>query len=366
MYINGTIIYRKGFIEKETDAAKKNKYVDTLIWIYEQQMLHFGRTALTLERLGTDLLMFRQNKPEEANKVFKEIIESQKEKTSCISLMYYYQSLALMYKDKKTDVSTMIQEYFKVKEYLEKYTRAHPEDANCSTAANVIDKTAEPFLSCPEIEKNYNSKYTSLPADKTQRLEEMKKMLNIMNLKGCNDSEIYLKIAKEVNDAEPSHEGAYALGMALAGQKKYSEGLSYIKKAVDLCGDCDKNYDYLIGASKVALNSGATGTAASYARQALNKNPKSGEAYLIIAQAIAGTSCGDNAFQRRYVYWLAYDYCDKAASIDASVATDAANLKARYKANWPETRELFERSLKEGESITVGCWMNEATKIRAK
>lgn len=366
MYINGSIIYRKGFIEKQTDAGKKDKYVDTLVWIYEQQMANFGRTPQTLERLGTDLLIFRQHKPEESNKIFKEIIDAQKEKTSCLSLMYYYQSLSLMYRDKKADVATMIQEYFKVKEYLDKYTKAHPEDANCATAASVIDKTAEPFLSCPEIENNYNKKYAILPQDKAQRLEEMKKMLNIMNLKSCTNSEIYLKIAKEVNEMEPSHEGAFALGMALAGQKKYSDALTYIKKASDLCGECDKNYEYLMGAAKVALNSGAMSSAASYARQALTKNPKSGEAYLIIAQSIAGTSCGDNAFQRRYVYWLAYDYCEKAAAIDGNVASEAANLKARYRANWPETRELFERSLKEGDAITVACWINESTKIRAK
>jgi tetratricopeptide (TPR) repeat protein len=368
IYINGAILYRY-MIDKEKDEAKKLLYIDTLMSVYHRQIEHFGRTPEALERYGNDLLRYRQSKPEEAHEILNELIDLRKENSSPVHLMRYYQSLYLMHRNKhpKATEDKMIEEYFRVKGYMEIYNKNNPTDPNAKKAEDAVDEIGLPFLSCDKLVPYLQKQYDALPKDnKDERLALQKKMLEMMNRKNCNDNALFELIVKEVVEADPSHEGYYNLGMIMVNKKKFSDANMYFKKALEICADCPKQEEYLIGISIVNLNSGNLSTAASYARQALTKNPKNGKALILIARAIAGSGCGDDDFQRSFTFILAVEYLQRAKSVDPGVADEANQLISSYRSRFPAKRDAFEHSATAGQKVKVGCWINEETTLILK
>lgn len=356
IYINGAIIYRDK-IDKEKDPATKEKYIDTLISvIYEKQLEYFGRKTTSLERYGNDMMKYRQSTPMVAYKIFKEIIDAEKENSSCIAIMRYYQTLVLLYNKKEPgfDVAKMVEEYFKCRDYMDKTTIAHPDDKNCATASGELDNLALNFLSCELLVPNLTKSYEKLPAEKDARLPELKKMASILEKRNCTDSDLFEKISIEIVEAEPSHNAYYNIGLSKLKKKKYSEANDFFKKAIDACGECENLCDYYIGAAKANLGAGSYSTAATFARQSIGKCKDNSEAYSIIAQAIAGTDCGANDFERKCRYWLAYDYAKKAGN---------GSLMSNYKSRFPTKAEIFDHGLIDKTTFHIGCWMNEDATI---
>jgi len=355
IYINGAFLYRDK-IANEKDPAAKEKYIDTLITVYEKQLEYFGRKTNTLENYGNDMMKYRQSAPMVPHKIFKEIIDTEKENSSCIAIMRYYQTLALLYNKKEAgfDKAKMVEEYFKCRDYMDKTTIAHPDDKNCATASEELDKLAMNFLDCVDLIPHVTKSYEKLPAEKDARLPELKKLASILEKRNCTDAGIFEKISIEIVEAEPSHNAYYNLGLSQLKKKKYSDANEYFKKAIDLCKDCENLCDYYISAAKANFGAGAYSTAANFARQAIGKCKSNSDAYTIIAQAIAATDCGANDFERKCRYMLAYDYAKKAGD---------SGLMASYKSRCPTKVEAFERGIIDQPTIHIGCWMNEDTPV---
>lgn len=108
-------------------------------------------------------------------------------------------------------------------------------------------------------------------------------------------------------------------------------------------------------------------SARSWARQAAASQPNSGEPYMLIGTlyASSGPLCGPGTgFDSQVVTWPAIDQWQRAKSLDGSVAGKANQLISTYTQYMPTKSDIFQRGLKEGGSYTVGCWINETTRIR--
>ena len=126
----------------------------------------------------------------------------------------------------------------------------------------------------------------------------------------------------------------------------------------------DDAYIFLAEAYKAQTN---YPRARQMALKAAELNPGWGMPYLFIGDlyAISAKDCGDNDLTKKVAYWAAVDKYYKAKKVDSEL-TEIANKKINtYKIYFPQTEVLFFYNLNEGESYTVGCWINEATTIRA-
>ena len=109
--------------------------------------------------------------------------------------------------------------------------------------------------------------------------------------------------------------------------------------------------------------------ARAYARQSAAADPSSGEPYMLIGTlyASSGPLCGPGTgFDSQIVTWPAIDMWQRAKSIDGSVAGKANQLINRYSQYMPSKSDIFQRGIKEGQSFTVGCWIQETTRVRTK
>ena len=80
--------------------------------------------------------------------------------------------------------------------------------------------------------------------------------------------------------------------------------------------------------------------------------------------ASAAGDCGANAVEKNAVYWAAINKLTYARSIDPSIADKASQLISAYSKVVPDKGVAFQLGFKEGDSIDIGCWINETVSIK--
>ena len=90
-----------------------------------------------------------------------------------------------------------------------------------------------------------------------------------------------------------------------------------------------------------------------------------GEPHILIGQLYADSksSCSSISLPNA-VYWVAVDMFLKAKTIDPSVEEKANKLILAYSKYFPNKEEAFFQNVTEGNSYSIGCWINETTKAR--
>ena len=80
---------------------------------------------------------------------------------------------------------------------------------------------------------------------------------------------------------------------------------------------------------------------------------------------MSASEIGSGDFEGRVAYWAAVDKFERAKQIDPSVAGRANELIRTYTPHFPTRENIFFNDYAEGQSYTVGGWINEVTTIRA-
>lgn len=147
-----------------------------------------------------------------------------------------------------------------------------------------------------------------------------------------------------------------------------SEAVKLFEQAADETDDNERKARYYLTAAKVYYgNLRNFSQARAMARRSAAANPRSGEPYMLIGTlyASSGPLCGPGTgFDSQVVTWPAIDMWQKAKSIDSSVAGKANQLINRYTQYMPSKSDVFQRNIKAGDSFTVGCWIQETTRVR--
>ena len=78
--------------------------------------------------------------------------------------------------------------------------------------------------------------------------------------------------------------------------------------------------------------------------------------------ASSAKNCGSDNFTQRAVYWLASSEALKAAKFDTNLKKSANSSSKNYLAKAPQKSEIFS-SGREGELISIGCWISSSVKV---
>lgn len=203
----------------------------------------------------------------------------------------------------------------------------------------------------------------------------------IVNLKskGCESSDPFMMEIegkyKQYAEAENARKLAefQANNPASVANKLYKEGdfngaIDKYDEAIAQEEDPEKKASYLFSKASIQFRKLKQYSAArANAREAAKLKPNWGNPFMLIGD-MYGTSargCGD-AWNQRLAIIAAIDKYNYAKSIDPSVADDASNRIGSYRKSLPEKQEGFMRGVKEGESVSVGCWIGETVRVRFK
>jgi tetratricopeptide (TPR) repeat protein len=364
-YIDGVKILDY-LINKETDAEKKDKLVDTLMMLYDQRIQYFGKEGYVLGRKGVDLYKYR---PEDYESVFNALsrsIELEGNKSAAPVLVYFFRSAVSMVKNGKADTALIVDSYISSNEIIEynmdKYAGNQSKLANWEIVKGNIELTFEPYATCEDLIPVYRKKFEETPDD----IELLKKITEMLDKKKCQEDPLFFETSQKLYELEPTPESAYLLGKMLLKEGNFSEAVEYFKQTEEVENEDLKAraFKYMAEAYRAMKQ---FSTARSYALQTASLDPEDGEVYILIGDMYAESAkdCGDNDLTNKVAYWAAVDKYYMAKKVDPELSELANRRISSYSLYYPTLETIFFYDLKEGDEYTVECWINEKTTVRA-
>ena len=243
---------------------------------------------------------------------------------------------------------------------------------NITKVQRNIEKILSPLLTCNKLTLIYNEEAFEQNKDNVEWLKRAGNLLQKERLgddgelTSCTDNPVFISIAETLYEIEPSAQAA--LNMAKLGVNKSDWAIAkkYYTEAIEQEEDLRRKANTYMGLAYVNQKMGALSSAKSNCLKAgqLRKNWGNPYLYLATIYADAAGSCGSNAVEKNAVYWAAINKLSYARSIDPSIADKAAKLISAYSQQIPDKGISFQLGYKEGDKITIGCWINEAVSVK--
>ncbi|MCK4663674.1 MAG: hypothetical protein KAT68_12460 [Bacteroidales bacterium] len=370
LFVHGpTLVKYK--IKKEKNPELKEKLIDTLLMIYDNRIIYYPKhEGLALGRKGNDLFKFRTDKYNEAYELIKKSIEIRGEKSEPMVICQFMQTTVLKFKQDSFPKENVVENYSKSISILEKKLAKATKDKNKEKMKNGIANVEELFsksgaADCEALINLFTTKFEKSPED----IELLKKIITLLDKTECTDSDLFLKTSEQLNKLEPSAFSAHNIARMYLKRADYNNSSIYYKQAIELEEDslnlAKCCYEL---ATLTHAKGGQPELARSYAYKSINYNPNYGYSYILIGKIYAADAqnCGENDFEHAAVYWVAVDKFIRAKNVDPSIAEEANSEIATYSQYFPDKEMAFFHGHNEGGTYTVGCWINETTKIRFK
>lgn len=243
---------------------------------------------------------------------------------------------------------------------------------NITKVQRNIDKILSPLLTCNKLTLIYNEEAFEQNKDNIDWLKRAGNLLQKERvgadgeLTSCTDNPVFISIAETLYKIEPSAQAA--LNMAKLGVNKsdWAMAKKYYTEAIEQEEDLRRKANSYMGLAYVNQKMGSLSSAKSNCLKAgqLRKNWGSPYLYLATLYAEAAGTCGSNAVEKNAVYWAAINKLSYARSIDPTVATKAAKLISAYSQQIPDKGISFQLGYKEGDKISIGCWVNETVSVK--
>lgn len=376
IFIHGATMFSK-FADDEKDNAKKMQYVDTLMLIYDRRIESFGEEALVKGKKAVDMYKYYgASKAQEVYDLCMFSMENLGNETEAAVLVRLMQSAKDLQEAGKLDCDILVDSYSKAIDILD-----------YQISENIQDTTNQKLMKKAEIikisKKNLDNLFVTSQCAScdiviplfTKKYEEnidnvgnLKNMLKLMTKRKCTNDPLYEKVLDRLFELAPDEVDPYAAAKYYAFKKEdYNKAMEYYKTALNMTEDEEEKADiYYQMASVSGLKLNQYATARNYALKAIKLKENWGDPYLLIGKLYAASAnmCGETACTKNAVFWVAVDKFVKAKTIDPNCADEANKLIATYSAYYPKKEDCFFENIMEGQSYTVGCWINETTTTR--
>ncbi|HNS17066.1 MAG TPA: hypothetical protein PKH94_02125 [Bacteroidales bacterium] len=370
IYLDGVVLM-KYFYDKETDSARKAQLVDSIMLIYDKRIEYFGnvsssREGLVLGRKGIDLLTLRPDRYHEVYQILDKSVTLEGNKSTGPVLVYLFHSTINSARAGLIDSAMIIENFERIMnivDFNEKHSQENEQERTEWQGIRLnIESLFEPFATCDDLIAIYRKKFEQNPED-TKLLKEIIQMLDKRN---CTADPLYFDATVKLYDLEPNPESAFLIGRMLYRKNEYSKAMEYLLQATDMA-DVKSRADCFLLLADAYRNLRDYPRSRSYAYKAAELRPGDGNAYIMIGDLYASSAsdCGNDEISSKAAYWAAVDKYYKAKSVDPSVEQAANDRIYSYSRAFPAMERLFFHDMKEGDSYTVGCWINETTTVRA-
>ncbi|RLD64084.1 MAG: hypothetical protein DRJ01_01890 [Bacteroidetes bacterium] len=367
-YIKGAIMY-KCLIRNEKNLELKNKYIDTLMMIYDQRIEHFNQKGSVLGRKGVDLYNLSKDREEEAYKYLLESLTIRKEKTDPIAINSLMQATYYLFKKGTIAKEDVINNYTKSIDALNYAIKNQKKPKKIEKAKTIMGNCEGLFsdsgaADCDALISLFTPKFNEAPED----VELLKKITKLLDKTECNNCKLFEETSVNLYKLEPSAQAAYNLSKLFLKKEKFSKATHYYKEAISLEEDSIVKARYYYELGILTNSQGNHELARTYAYNAIKFNPKDGNPYILIGKAYATDSknIGEDEFAHKAVYWSAVDKFIKAKKIDTSLVDQANELIKTYSQYFPDKESAFFHEVQEGNTYTVEGWINEKTIARFK
>ena len=381
----------------------KDAYIDTLCMLMDKRAKYFptdpktgtSQVANIMGRKGMLIYTYNKGRYEEAFNVLKDAVALDPSQLQGAIIDAYFRATIDMVNNDKEEKMTIINVYQELSEVIDDNIKVQAEKAaqleeakataeesgdaeavagfdkqmeknqksilNYKGVKNNLDNLFQPYASCDDLVKVFSAKMAETPDD----VNLLKRITTILDKKDCTDTKLFLDASKNLYELEPSPEAAYNIGVKLFKEGKNGEAARYFEEATSAENN-DRVFRAYRNLAYCYLNTSSFSKCREAARKAAQADPTSGEPYIIIGMAYAASAntLSDAKFGGKEVYWAAVDKFMKARQLDPTVSNRASELIKSYSQHFPTMETIFFNDYAEGQSYTVGGWINETTTIK--
>jgi tetratricopeptide (TPR) repeat protein len=368
IYILGAEVFDK-LASTETDAIKKRVYIDSLLLIHDLRIANCGEEATVLNRKALMAAKYYAN--ENGKEAY---VLDLMDKTFALNgnnvldgtIIPYMQTIKInKLKLKSLSDEDVLKRYDQVMSIMDAKIRLASSKGNQEqvnryrTIKEDVDKILLSMVTvnCDFVRKNLAPKFKANPSD----LSTAKKIFAFMLQDKCTDDPLWLEAAEAIHKEEKDFGLAKNLGIRYLVMENYTKANQLLKEALELAPSNSDKADVLIYLGTVETKIGSKPAARELYRQALAADPSKKEAYEKIGdlyyQSFNDCKKEQSMAEDRLIYLAAYDMYQRAGD---------TKKMAMAKEQFPSREEIFLVNYQAGQTIRVGCWINETTTIRTR
>lgn len=376
LYIRGVVILKNLIVQAQTPEIQQ-KYIDELMELYDKRTLAFGQEANNIARKAKDLSELRPNEKERIYNLYKEAVTKGGKKG--VDLDDQYKPLYLKscfdylasIQAHEGQMAPLFDAYDYASDALDFSRKQALEAGDTKTAEKAQDYIAateqiiEPFASCDKIIPIYQPKFNSEP----NNIELLKKITTNLERKGCTKSDLFFSATENLHKIEPTSKSAFMMGQMLAAKDRFRDAAPFFKEALDKSeANEDKAKACMYWAQMLMASDQYSAARSAFYQVSTYDKSKEGEALFYIASMYlsSAASCATHEGKIRGAAWAAYDKAARAKSLDPSIADKCEALMRSAVGQWPTTENAFFYEITNGQSYSVGCWINESTTVRLR
>lgn len=361
IYINGAKIY-EALADAEKDANKKVQFAEKALSMYDQRIKYFGEEAEVLNRKAYNAYRFyrdTQSKYPELKALFDKAFEMNGAEIFDNNLVAYM-DVVRRFKlsgGKMTD-EEVIDKYSYISDIVSEKAAKGGNEKRYATITDNLDKllTATVTVDCNFVESTLGPKMRA-----SSDIKMAKKVVTLMLTGKCTDSPLFVEAAKIVHTAEPNFGMAKVIAIKAGADGDVSTAEKYYNEALDLTDENGKKAEIYYNMAQLYAANGQKVAARNNARKALASDPSMNTAYTLIGDLYMNSfnECkeGKSAVSDRAIFIAAYNMYVRGGD-----SQRIANAKSQF----PSMEEMFNENLSEGQSITVGCWINESVSLQRR
>ncbi len=364
IYIQGVDCI-EDILKKTSDKGRKERLQDSLLWMYDMRIEHFDNPASTMDRKAYVAFKLYYKTPSKYSmlaELYAKAFEMNGPEISTFNLNTYmllaknYHQIdsEKMPASKVLDIHTQISDIIEAK----RKNGENPEKLDKEQAKTDAWLSSIPgILTCEFIEQNLVPRFRSNPDD----ISNAKKIFNYSLQAKCIDQPYWLEASETVFKEQPSYKLAVTIGNKYNASNESGKAIKYHEEALSLASTSEEKFDALMGQAVANSKLGNKSRARTLAYEALSAKPGSAEAYNLIGN----------------LYFTSFEDCrgDKSKVMDRGVFLAAYKMYERAgntaqmaasKEQFPSIEEIFNEGMEEGQTITVGCWINESVTIQRR
>ena len=374
-YADGIKFYEH-FLSQEEDPEKRKEYVDRIFAFYDEIEACYGEEGYVSGLKAFDLYYKYKDRStkDEIYKLFTKSMNIDGMKANYFILNPFTDLLVRRFQAEEIPMPEA-QKYAKmVADRLAEGMKSDENKPQWQIINEYLPQRLEAFEGSRGFyDCNYfTEKYFQLFLEDSTNCEVIEDVHGKMRWGGCDSTHIQLAMvaaaAKRHCSRKVEHSDAKKAYLALR-EGNYEEAISLFQIAADNASDLEKKSNYLFIIAKI-YNAHLKNFPLSrkFALEAASHRPNWGEPYVLIGRlyASSGPLCGPGrGWDSQIVVWPAIDKWAYAKRIDPSVAEEANKWIGRYSQYMPSREDVFQRTLQQGQSFKVGCWIQENTTIRS-
>lgn len=364
IYINGVDIYEE-MAKKEKDATKQEEYIQKALDLFDKRKeVYPDDEADITERKAIFAYSFYKKEKDQyfmVLEIFQDAFDLNGADMNRGALVAYMDMVYKNYLYKRLTDEEVINTYSGISEALSEQRKnaSESERKKIDSFSDLVDRlltATKVEISCDFVEEKLGPKLEG-----GNDVNMAKQIFRLM-LKGkCLDSPLALRAAGIIQSDEPTYGVAKFLAQKNGQDGNDAKAIEYFQEAAGLTDDNGEKAEMYVSIARIQMKNGQKSTARNSARRALSFDPSYNDAYKLIGDLYMGSfnDCKEekSQVQDRAVFIAAYNEYRKAGNSSSMAAA---------KAQFPSIEDIFNEGKEEGQSITIGCWINTTVTLERR